>query len=385
MPPRDVLLDVSRLIWRLWRGGLPTGVDRVCLEYLDHYRSRSRAVVQRRGRRFILNEKASDRLFDLLSQGPAGFRRGFLTLALRAFATARRAPAERRLLYLNVGHTGLDDRSLGPWIEEANVRAVFLVHDLIPILHPEFCRAGEQAKHERRMENAVRSASGLIANSKATLRDIEHFAAARHLDMPDAIVAWLAGPPIPQRVKPKPFDRPHFVVVGTIEGRKNHELLLKIWKRMAQADGTVPLLVIIGQRGWEAEAATAMLDTAAELKGNVLELGRCPDEDVASIIAGARALLMPSFAEGFGLPVVESLELGTPVIASDLPVFREIVGDIPTYLDSSDASAWEDTIRSFVTDCPERTRQLDRIAAYHPPDWATHFKVVDGWIETLPQ
>jgi glycosyltransferase involved in cell wall biosynthesis len=186
-------------------------------------------------------------------------------------------------------------------------------------------------------------------------------------------------------VKPKPFDRPHFVVVGTIEGRKNHELLLKIWKRMAQADGTVPLLVIIGQRGWEAEATTAMLDTAAELKGNVLELGRCPDEDVASIIAGARALLMPSFAEGFGLPVVESLELGTPVIASDLPVFREIVGDIPTYLDSSDASAWEDTIRSFVTDCPERTRQLDRIAAYHPPDWATHFKVVDGWIETLPQ
>ena len=67
MSKRDVLLDVSRLIWRLWRGRLPTGVDRVCLAYLDHFRSRSRAVVQRRGQYFILDERQSDRLFDLLA------------------------------------------------------------------------------------------------------------------------------------------------------------------------------------------------------------------------------------------------------------------------------------------------------------------------------
>jgi len=385
MDKRDVLLDVSRLIWRLWRGGLPTGIDRVCLEYLDHYRSRSRAVVQRRGWQFILTENASDRLFDLLTRGPVSFRRGFVTLALTAFATARRLPAEQGLLYLNVGHTSLDDPSLGPWIADTNVRAVFLIHDLIPILHPEFCRPGEQARHERRLYNALRFASGIIANSTATLLDMQAFGAARHLPMPPSTVAWIAAPPIPERVKAKRFDRPHFVVVGTIEGRKNHELLLKIWKRMAETGGPVPLLVIVGQRGWEAESATAMLDGATELRANVLELGRCRDEDLTAIIAGARALLMPSFAEGFGLPVVEALELGTPVIASDLPVFREIAGDIPTYLDSSDASAWKDAIRSFLMDCPERMRQLDRIRAYRAPGWTTHFKIVDNWIETLPQ
>jgi glycosyltransferase involved in cell wall biosynthesis len=383
-PMRDVLIDVSRLIWRLWRGGLPTGVDRVCLAYLDHYRARSRAVVQRRGWHFVLDESHSHRLFNLLASGPAGFRRNFVKLALAAFLKARRGAGEKGLLYLNVGHTGLDDSSLGPWIAKSGLRAVFLIHDLIPILHPEFCRPGEQAKHERRIENALRNATGLVANSKATLEDIRDFADSRHMPMPRSIAAWIAGPPIPKGVAQKHFDRPHFIVVGTIEGRKNHELLLNIWKRMAATDASPPLLVIVGQRGWEAENVTAMLDHSSELRGNVLEFGSCSDEQLSAMIAGARGLLMPSFSEGFGLPVVEALQLGTPVIASDLPVFREIAGDLPTYVDCGDESAWENAIRAFLADSPERGRQRAGMAAYRAPNWATHFKIVDAWIETLP-
>jgi glycosyltransferase involved in cell wall biosynthesis len=184
-------------------------------------------------------------------------------------------------------------------------------------------------------------------------------------------------------VIPKSFGRPHFVIVGTIEARKNHQLLLDIWRRMAASEPDPPILVVIGQRGWEAEETIAMLDDPAMFGGSVVELGRCSDDELASIIAGARALLMPSFAEGFGLPVIEALELGTPVIASDLPVFREIAGDIPTYVDPSDRRAWRTAIGSFVEDGPERQRQLDRIPGYCAPDWATHFRIVDGWIERL--
>ena len=383
MPTRDVLIDVSRLVWRRWRGGLPTGVDRVCLAYLEHFRTRARAVVQRRGHHFVLSKRDSDRLFDFLARGAEGFRFAFAMLALTAFPRASRAPAEKGLLYLNVGHTGLDEPSLGPWISEAGVRAVFLIHDLIPILFPEYCRAGEAAKHERRIANALRSAAGLIANSDATLSDLEAFAAARGLPMPPAIASPIAGPDVRSRVSPRRFDRPHFVIVGTIEGRKNHELLLHIWKRMAASGGEVPLLVIVGQRGWEAQAATAMLDRDPDLPGHVIEIGLCSDEDLAAIIAGARALLMPSFAEGFGLPVAEALQLGTPVIASDLAVFREFAGDIPTYLDCLDSPAWEATIQAFVSDSPERERQLDLIPNYRAPNWRAHFSTVDAWIETL--
>lgn len=386
MPQRDLLLDVSRLIWRQWRGRLPTGVDRVCLAYLEHFRSRSRAVVQRKGRYFVLDEQNSDRLFDLIRRGPEGFRGGLAQLALKAFLSARRMPERSGLIYLNVGHTGLDDPSLGSWVAESGARAVFLIHDLIPLLHPEYCRPGEQEKHERRMVNVLKSAVGLIGNSEATLRDIRSFAAARGLSIPATVAACIAGPSVPAKLTPKRFERPHFVTVGTIEGRKNHSLLLRVWRRLA-AEGAsdVPLLVIVGQRGWEAQSAFAMLDRAVDIKGHVIELRECSDDELAAIIAGARALLMPSFAEGFGLPVAEALELGTPVIASNLPVFREFAGDIPTYLDCLDGPGWQRTIRAFEGKSSERERQLSRMADYCPPNWPTHFRIVEEWIGTLLQ
>ena len=71
---QEVLLDVTRLIWRRWRGGLPTGVDRVCLAYLEHFGPRARAVVQRKGIHIVLSRHRSLRLFRLLSAGGSGFR-----------------------------------------------------------------------------------------------------------------------------------------------------------------------------------------------------------------------------------------------------------------------------------------------------------------------
>ena len=381
---RGVLIDVSRLVWRLWRGGLPTGIDRVCLAYVEHFRGRAQAVVQRRGRYFVLSDRHSGQLFDLFSRGAKGFRLGFVQLALQAFPAARRAPGKKGLLYLNIGHTGLNEPSLTQWIERNELRAVFFVHDLIPLLHPEYCRPSEQAKHRQRMENVLASAAGVIGNSMATINDLASFAAGRGLRMPPAVAAWIAGPPIPSGVTPKQLDRPHFVTVGTIEGRKNHVLLLHIWQRLVAERGAgAPLLLIVGQRGWEASEAIAMLDRAADLKGHVRELGQCADNELASLISGARALLIPSFAEGFGLPVAEALELGAPVIASNLPVFREFAGAIPTYLDPLDGTAWESMILGFIQDSAERQRQLRAMKNFRPPDWSSHFRIVDEWIQTL--
>ena len=180
------------------------------------------------------------------------------------------------------------------------------------------------------------------------------------------------------------FDKPHFITVGTIEGRKNHSLLLQIWKRLVRQYGLdTPLLVIVGQRGWEASHALAMLDRAVDLKGHVVELNDCGDVELASLIAGARALLMPSFAEGFGMPVAEALQLGTPVIASDLPVFREFAGTIPTYLDAIDGAGWMSTIMSFTGDSLERDRQLQAMRGYRAPDWNSHFDKVENWLTTI--
>jgi glycosyltransferase involved in cell wall biosynthesis len=381
---RDYLLDVSRLIWRVWDGRLATGIDRVCLEYVQHFGPRSQAVVQFRGRIFVLSPADSDHLFGLLAGGSGGVRRRLLAFAPIAWARARRSPPERGMIYLNVGHTGLHDPALPRWIDRHGIKAVYLVHDLIPITHPQFCRDGEAGKHVNRIEHALASGAGILANSNTTLDELAAFAADRRIGMPPGLAAWIA-PRQPCRALPTALpERPYFLAVGTIEGRKNHLLLLTVWRELVGEMGVnAPMLIIIGQRGWQARPAEAILDDLGDLTGHVRELGRCTDAELAGWLKGARALLMPSFAEGFGLPVVEALARGTPVIASDLPVYREIAGDIPTYLLPEDRRGWKEAIRAFVGDGAERERQKLALQQYRAPDWPGHFARVEGWLETL--
>ena len=384
--PREYLIDVSRLIWRLWSGRLPTGIDRVCLRYVANFGKRSQAVVQFRGQVLVLSSDASDRLFNLVMDGGIRFRRRLLGLGASILASGlpgRSAP-RAGTIYLNVGHTGLHEPALGRWIARNRARAVYLIHDLIPITHPLFCRPGERSKHAKRIRNALASASAIIANSRATLDELADFALASGLAMPPGVAAMLGAPDFSGRAKPPNVNRPYFVALGTIEGRKNHILLLRVWKKLVEDGGDeAPLLVIIGQRGWEAEAVLAVLDDLGELGPHVIEIGRCEDDELAGWLAGARALLMPSFVEGFGLPVIEALHLGTPVIASDLPVYEEIAGDIPLYLDPRDEPAWRQAIEDFTSDSADRARQVEAARDYRAPGWEAHFATVEAFLAKI--
>ena len=382
---RPLLLDVSRLIWRIWTRRLPTGIDRVCLAYLDHFGDRARAVVQRKGRYWVLPPRASARLFRLLRAGNAAGRARLAAAVAAGLLLARRSASQPGAFYLNVGHTGFDEPTLPAWIAHNRLRAIYLVHDLIPLTHPQYCRAGEAAKHERRMANVLASATGIIGNSQATLDSLADFAAARRLPMPPSVAAWISGPPQSAAARlPAPLDTPYFVILGTIEGRKNHLLLLAIWRDLvARMGAAAPTLVVIGQRGWEAGPALAALDRPADFAGKVIERNHCGDAELARWLSGARALLMPSFAEGFGLPIIEALQRGTPVIASDLPIFREIAPDLATFADPEDRPKWTSLIAAFAGDDPERQRQVEAMKSYRAPDWQQHFAIVDDWLATL--
>lgn len=384
MQQRDLLLDVTRLVWRVWSGRLPTGIDRVCLAYLEHYAPRALAVVQRQELRLVLSAKHSAELFALLRTGGPGFRRRLTTLLAAAALSGKPRQSTRGWTYLNIGHTGLDAPGLADWLRKRQWKPVYLVHDLIPISHPEFCRPGESKRHRQRMRTVLDSAAGVIANSAATRDALFEFARRERRPEPPCEVAWLASPDEVDATPVPPGNRPTFVMIGTIEGRKNHLLLLHLWERLAKELGpATPKLVLIGQRGWEADEVFALLDRSPRLKGYVRELGRCDDATMLGWLDQARALLMPSFIEGFGIPVIEALQRGVPVIASDLPVFREIAGDIPLYLDPLDGQGWEAAIRAYCGDAPDRARQLAAMPSFRTPTWDDHFAKVDGWLATL--
>jgi glycosyltransferase involved in cell wall biosynthesis len=378
-----ILLDVTRLIWRRWKGRYPTGIDRVCLAYLRHFGDRAQAVVQHKYFRRILDREASRDLFALLEGAPDQFRSklpGGILRHLRGLNCQG-----RRRLYLNIGHTGLDSPGFREWTAKADVRPVYLVHDLIPITHPQFCRTGEAIRHRERVRTVLTTAAGIIGNSQATLDELTAFAESGGLPKPPAIAAWLGLDPLPMpRPLPAP-DRPTFVALGTIEARKNHLMLLQIWSRLIDRMGSgAPRLLIIGQRGWEAEQVFKILDYDEKLRDHVIELNRCSDDELAAHLASARALLFPSLAEGYGLPLIEALAMGTPVIASDLAVFREIGGDIPEYLEPLDSTGWEKAILDYLRpDSATREAQVQRMRGFQPPSWSGHFKTVERWLPSL--
>ena len=381
---KDVLFDVTRLLDRFMAGRLPTGVDRVSLAYINHFAHRAQAVVRFAKRMVVLNPAASAELFQAILQPPPHFSWIVRKLVGPQYCNFLAQDVSGKLLF-NTGHTGLESATYPVRLRKMGVRPVFVIYDLIPITHSEYCRPGESAKHLMRMHNAFEIASGIIAISQSTLDTLVAFAAGAGQAMPPAVVAMLGTVALPQPAPSRPVATPYFVMLGTIEARKNHLLILQVWRRMVETMGEqAPRLVIIGQRGWECENVVDLLERCAALRGVVIELSSCTDADVATYLTHAQALLFPSYAEGYGMPLVEALRLGLPVIASNLPVFREIAGDVPTYVDPIDALGWMAQIMAYAAlEAPARQQQLARLAHFQPPSWAAHFAVVDQFLEQL--
>lgn len=382
----DLLLDVSRLLWRAWRGQFPTGIDRACLAYVRHYRHQALAVIQRGGFTCVLGKRDSLALFDILLGRPKDFRRAILTFSARACQPWRWAPRRswRGALYLNVGHTGLNHAGHGRWVKKNGIRPAYYVHDLIPITHPQFVREGERERHIARMNSVIRHATIVMGNSLDSLRALHAHASGHGFSMPGSLCVPLGiETGFAETAFETPLASPYFVVLGTIEGRKNHQLLLRVWHRLAKDLGQdMPKLVIIGRRGWKADAIFQALDEDEDLKPHVIELSHCDDHMLKAWLSHARALLFPSFVEGQGLPLAEALVAGTPVIASDLAVFREMAGDIPEYVDVLDEDRWQEMIRAYCeVGSPSRAAQMERLKHFRCPTWEEHFRQVDRWIE----
>ncbi|MGY6552318.1 MAG: glycosyltransferase family 4 protein [Erythrobacter sp.] len=384
-----LLLDVTRLIWRRWNGTIATGIDRICWAWLEHYGAQSQAVIIHRRGQAILPMTTSQAVFRLLdtsqkrSWDVLRFRAEFAALVIRRGYQLRGALAGRGRFWLNAGHTGLDVPDIGAWARRRCVRPVYLVHDLIPITHPQYCREGERERHEKRMLTVLETASGVVVNSAHTLESLEVFALQEGRAMPASAVAWPGNPELPSVVTRDPGE-PTFVVLGTIEGRKNHRLLLSIWQDLVATLGSAaPKLVIVGRRGWRADDVFDTLDNH-DFKGKVVELGALDDDRLSDVLRSARALLFPSFAEGFGIPLTEALAIGVPVIASDLTVFKEIGQGVPTLLPPTDQSAWTAAILDFAKPGSQsRAEQLTRLSKFRVPQWTEHFELVNRFLKTL--
>jgi glycosyltransferase involved in cell wall biosynthesis len=377
-------IDVTRLIVRGLKGRLPTGVDRVGLAYIAQFGPHAAAAMRLGSRMVALTPLASQRLFSTLLATPSA-PLAILRALIAALPGVRSSKCMRGALLLNTGHSGLERVGYGASLQRIQAKPVFLLHDLIPITHPEYCREGEAARHARRIETMLSCGAAVVANSQSTLDELGRYAAGRKTILPRAVAAPLAPALLPPSAQNAPLTVPYFVVLGTIEGRKNLVMLLQIWRSLHERMGELtPRLVVIGQRGWECENVLDLLERSEPVRQSVIELGRCSDQELATWLGHARALLFPSFAEGYGLPLMEALAAGVPVIASDLPVFREIAGAVPEYLDPLDGLGWRNMVQEYASPgSTRRSAQCLRLAGFRSPTWAQHFERVGMLVEEL--
>lgn len=272
--------------------------------------------------------------------------------------------------YLNVGHANLGDRALGA-LARGGLRVSVMIHDTIPLDHPHFARPGTAEPFRARLAAVSAHATRVIHLTHATRQGTEAHL-ARMGRLPPGLVAPIGVEPAhpdPGALPPGlDLGAPFFVTLGTIEPRKNHALLLDVW---AQLPPPVPRLFILGNRGWADAGLLARLD-ALPVGGAVQVLHGLPDAAVAALLGRAQALLAPSLAEGFGLPPVEAASLGTSVIAADLPVTRELLGNKAVYLPATDIYSWVETI---VRQLAQPQSAGDK-TPWQPPTWAVHFKTV---------
>lgn len=382
---KEVLLDVTRMFGRILSGVMATGVDRVTLAYVEHYYARSRAVLAEGRFVAVLTKQDSQKAYEALLRPTFRSKSIIKLLIIKARLTAWYGLKIHETVLINTGHTGIDHHAYAIGLRKRAVKLLFMVHDVIPITHPEFCRPKEKAKHHKRVDNMLSYGDGIIANSQFTLNTLEEESKKIGVKMPNSVVAHLAPGFISKSYGERPIEGPYFVVLGTIEPRKNHNLLFRVWRNLVEEMGdSAPKLVIIGRRGWECENAIDVLERSEILRGFLIEKNSCLDDELSSILHHAQALLFPTLVEGYGMPVVESLMINTPVIATNLSVFHEIAGDIPDYLDALDGLGWKSQIKAYMdNNHPLRLAQLSRIQQFVTPTWKEHFEKVDALIDEV--
>lgn len=394
--PGAVLLDLTRLVSRLGRGP-QTGIDRVEYAYLQMVLAQGGPefgpvfALVRTGFGYVLLNRAGMAGLAARITGAVPLGRADLLgrlahrrnrLRARAEADVRRLAVARaagpwlgRMIgrylpqggrYFNIGHANLTGAVMRA-VRAAGLRITVLVHDTIPLDQPQYCRPDTIEGFRAKMRVVALYADLVVHTSRdARARTEAQLATLGHV--PPGVVANL-GVPVPVPDDTAFGVAPYFVALGTIEPRKNHALLLEVWERLGPA---APMLYVLGARGWATPAVFARLEALVRL-GRVREMPGLADGAVAGLIAGARALLFPSHAEGFGLPALEAAALGTPVISADLSVVRELLGDNAVYLNVTDSYSWMETILR-LSKAPETA--LHHKQRFVPPSWAAHFKIV---------
>ncbi len=283
----------------------------------------------------------------------------------------------RETVYLDIGHYGITFPGAFKWRKHRpDIAPVFLIHDVIPIDFPHLVAEETVIAHQRVMKKAARHADALIVPTRSAGETIRQRLAEWHApEMPIHAVPLPIDETFLQRAALEPllFRQPYFVICGAIEPRKNHQLLFRVWQRLVSDYGSAtPRLVIAGSPGFRADEIMALLDQMPEIQPFLVFSKGLSSPALARVMANARAILMPSQAEGFGLPPVEAMALGTPALVSDIPAHRDATGGWALFRALDDLEGWKSDILFLAQDSLQYQELRSGLTAFRPASWQAY-------------
>jgi glycosyltransferase involved in cell wall biosynthesis len=227
--------------------------------------------------------------------------------------------------------------------ERYGLRFALLVYDLIPLRRPEWCKRGLVRLFRAWFVGVLPVADHLFAISQATAADVELYAREHGIALPGPVIPIPIGtgfgadaPAVPApRTGRLPPPGGYALIVSTIEARKNHLLLFRVWRRLLEElpRDQVPTLVFAGRIGWLVDDLMNQIANTDNLDGKLVVIQSPTDEELTALYQGCLFTLFPSFYEGWGLPVTESLAFGKPCLISDRTSLPEAGGTLARSFD----------------------------------------------------
>ncbi len=262
------------------------------------------------------------------------------------------------LLLLDAGWNHADDYSsaIDAFRGQGGL-VVTALYDLFPLLYPSLFSRELVVTFQFWIEEVARQSDAVVAISRSTAESYAAYVKAtpRKTQRAQSLGWWRLGADMIAAQSNAPDESvrriaalgPFFLAVGTVEMRKGYAVALEAFERL-WSEGVDANFVIVGGRGWNAAAFEQRLRAHKEKGRRLFWLDKANDADLGFLYARTRAVVLPTFAEGFGLPLVEAAHFGAPIIASDIPVFREIGGDDVRFFDVLDPNSLADRLRETL-------------------------------------
>jgi glycosyltransferase involved in cell wall biosynthesis len=262
-------------------------------------------------------------------------------------------------------------------VDATGVKTIFYCHDLVPVMFRQWVEPDTAVWFAEILSTFLRPGTLLLSNSAATMKDLQRARENEGLPRIDGIVIppgsdLAETAPSPSAGPPPAFEHGYILYVSTIEVRKNHRLLLDAYARLIQRGmAQLPRLLFVGRRGWLVDDLLREIDSGSGAAAHVTILEDVPDFDLGRLYEGSLFTVYPSFYEGWGIPVSESLSFGKFCLCSDRGALPEAGAGLVELLDPTDAESWAERIAHYLEHPQEvRTREQDIRSNYRPRLWA---------------